>query len=97
MARCGSGSSVGVAAPVTWFDVGWAVFVGNERDSDSFPPLNDMEAQREWLGGFGSAWASDLNNSESLDDALARALEGRGELLRQLRSHASERSSWSVH
>ncbi len=44
-----------------------------------FPPLGDRDAQRQWLGGFGAAWASDLDDEESVDEALARALEGRAE------------------
>jgi hypothetical protein len=52
------------------------------RESALFPPLGDSEAQRWWLGGFGAAWASDLDNEASVDEALARALDGRGELLR---------------
>jgi hypothetical protein len=53
-------------------------------------PLNDMEAQRAWLGGFGAAWACGPDE-RSVDEALARALAGRAELLRQLRSH---RAGW---
>jgi hypothetical protein len=36
---------------VDWFGAGWAVYKGDVRDSEFFPPLNDMEAQRWWLGG----------------------------------------------
>jgi hypothetical protein len=56
---------------IDWLDTGWRVFKEDWRDADSFPPLDDMEAQWWWLGGFGAA----------------RALAGRGELMRQLRSH----------
>jgi hypothetical protein len=70
-----------------WFEIGWAVFKEEQWDADFFPPLNDMEAQRAWLGGFGAAWASGLDAAGSVDEALVRALEGRAELLRQLRSH----------
>jgi hypothetical protein len=49
-----------------------------------------MEAQRAWLGGFGAAWACGPDE-RSVDEALARALLGRAELLRQLRSH---RAGW---
>jgi hypothetical protein len=73
-----------------WFDVGWEAFAKGWRDADSFPPLNDMEAQRAWLGGFGAAWACGPDE-RSVDEALARALAGRAELLRQLRSH---RAGW---
>jgi len=33
-----------------WFEAGWAVFKDEQWDADSFPPSNDMEAQRWWLG-----------------------------------------------
>lgn len=93
-----------------WFGKGWAVYKRELRDDAWFPPLNDMEAQRWWLGGFGAAWAecppeeavastlyADGMGGESVDQALARALEGRGELLRQLRAHGREGSGWVVH
>jgi hypothetical protein len=91
---------------VDWFSAGWAVYFGAARDATHYPPLNDMEAQRWWLGGFGAAWAEDIDDrglravlneegivGESVDEALARALAGRGELLRQLRSH---RQGWGT-
>jgi hypothetical protein len=74
-----------------WFPIGERVYREGLRDADSFPPLNDMEAQRWWLGGFGAAWASGPGEAGSVDEALARALLGRAELLRQLRSH---RAGW---
>jgi hypothetical protein len=74
-----------------WFAIGERVYREGLRDADFFPPLNDMEAQRWWLGGFGAAWAESSDGEESVDEALARALEGRVELLRQLRSH---REGW---
>jgi len=70
-----------------WFPIGERVYREGRRDAESFPPLNDMEAQRWWLGGFGAAWAESSDGEESVDEALARALEGRADLLRQLRSH----------
>jgi len=76
---------------IDWFDVGWVAFTEDRGDADSFPPLNDMEAQRWWLGGFGAAWASGPDEAGSVDEALARALAGRAALLRQLRSH---RAGW---
>jgi hypothetical protein len=94
---------------VDWFDAGWAVFASGLRDPAFFPPLNDMEAQRQWLGGFGAAWAEapdvqalaaipngEPRNGESLDAALVRVLTGRGELLRQLRAHGAGRASRTV-
>ena len=47
--------------------------------------------------GFGAAWAEALKDGESVDDALVRALEGREELLRQLRSHRAEWGRREVH
>lgn len=89
---------------VDWFSAGWAVYIGAARGAADFPPLNDMQAQRWWLGGFGAAWTEDIDDrglravlneegivGESVDEALARALAGREELLRQLRSH---REGW---
>ena len=70
-----------------WFEIGWEAFKEECWDADSFPPLDDMEAQRAWLGGFGAAWAAGPDEAGSVDEALARALEGRAALLRQLRSH----------
>jgi hypothetical protein len=91
---------------VNWFSAGWAVYIGAARGATDFPPMNDMEAQRWWLGGFGAAWAEDIDDrglravlndegivSESVDEALARALAGREALLRQLRSH---RQGWGT-
>ena len=84
-------------AVINWIDAGWAVYKEGVRDSRFFPPLGDREAQRAWLGGVGAAWASDLDNTESVEDALARVLEGRGELLWQLRSHASGERLRTLH
>lgn len=107
MARPKSSTALEVAPPVStkikdlgWFGAGEAVFKGSIRDPGFFPPLNDMEAQREWLGGFGAAWAEapdDTGGGESVDEALARSLEGKAELLRQLRCHASGGNSRRVH
>jgi hypothetical protein len=93
-----------------WFGKGWAVYKGDIHDDAFFPPLNDMEAQRWWLEGFGAAWTEypddeamdsilygDGMGGESVDEALSRALEGRGELLRQLRAHGSGRGCRMVH
>lgn len=93
-----------------WYGAGWAVFKGGVTDPDFYPPLNDMEAQREWLGGFGAAWvdypddaaidsilAGDGMGGESVDQALARAMEGHPELLRQLRSHRLDWGNRTLH
>ena len=82
---------------INWIDAGWAVYKEGVRDSRFFPPLGDRETQRAWLGGFGAAWASDLDSKESVVDALARVLEGRGELMRQLRSHTSGKRVRTLH
>ena len=84
-------------AMINWIDAGWAVYKEGERDSRFFPPLGDMDAQRQWLGGFGAARASSLEGKESVMDALTRVLEGRGELLRQLRSHTSGKGVQTLH
>lgn len=82
---------------IGWYAAGWAVFSRDVRDPEFFPPVNDIEAQREGLGGFGAAWASDPEDGESVDEALVRALTGREELLRQLRSHRAGWGSREVH
>ena len=69
-----------------WFHIGWAMFEGGMRTYAGLPPLNDMEAQRWWLAGFGAAWAAS-GSQESVDASLLLALRGHEELLRQLRSH----------
>jgi len=73
-----------------WFPIGERVYREGRRDAESFPPLNDIEAQRWWLGGFGAAWACGPDE-RSVDEVLALTLKGRAELLRQLRSH---RAGW---
>ena len=93
-----------------WFGAGWAVFKGGVTDPDFFPPLDDIEAQREWLGGFGAAWVEcpddeavdsildgDGMGGEPVDVALARALEGRAELLAQLRLHHADEARRRLH
>jgi hypothetical protein len=80
-----------------WFGAGWAVFKGGTADPDFYPPLDDTDAQREWLAGFGAAWVecpddeaveSILNGDgmggESVEEALVRVLESRDDLLRAL-------------
>ena len=101
-------------APITdddWFEHGWSVYKGELQDDKYFPPLNDMKAQRWWLAGFGAAWAEspedeaidsilsdDGMGGESVDAALLRAMQGRADLLRQLRAYgASDAGSSRVH
>ena len=79
--------------PDRWFAAGIAVFHGS-KDVADFPPLDDADAQRDWLGGFSAAWAECPEGAggwcaDSVDVALMLALEGRGELLERL--HAFER------
>jgi hypothetical protein len=86
-----------VIRKMDWFGAGWAVYQEDVRDPEYFPPLGDRDAQRQWLGGFGAAWASDIATKESVDDAISKALEGRAELLRQLRSHTSGKGVRTLH
>lgn len=90
-----------------WFGAGWSVYKGSTGE-DCFPPLNDMDAQRAWLGGFGAAWveypdaeasASILlgDGGESLYAALASALEGRPALLQQLLTHRDGWGRRTIH
>jgi len=64
--------------------------MNSEIENDHFPPMNEIHAQRQWLGGFGSAWAElpGIGETKSLDGFLVAALEGQELLLKQLRSHA---------
>ena len=95
---------------IGWFGAGYAVAKGGSAPDDYYPPLNDLEAQREWLGGFGAGWVEcpddaaiesilfgDGSSGESIDEALARALEGRADLLRQLRTHEEGRAHRTLH
>ena len=79
-----------------WFDIGWAMFEGGMRPKMGLPPLNDMDAQRWWLAGFGAAWAASRTTAP-VDDALLVALRGHYELLRQLRSHRPRWGSSRLH
>jgi hypothetical protein len=54
-----------------WLDAGWTVYKEGVRDPAFCRPLGDRYAQRAWLGGFGAAWASDLDDEKSVDEALA--------------------------
>ena len=55
-----------------WFGAGYAVAKGGTDDPDFYPPLNDMEAQREWLGGFGAGWAECPDDRGDRLDPLRR-------------------------
>lgn len=45
------------ARELEFFEAGEAVYAG-ARDPVRFPPIDDPQAQRWWLGGFASAWAA---------------------------------------
>jgi hypothetical protein len=45
------------AHELAWFEAGEAVYAG-ARELERFPPIDDPNARRWWLGGFGSAWAT---------------------------------------
>jgi hypothetical protein len=49
------------------------------------------------VGGFGATWVSNADDKRSVDYALSRLLEGKRELLRQLRSHASGKAVRTLH
>ncbi|MCG6943544.1 MAG: histidine kinase [Thiohalocapsa sp.] len=93
-----------IPAPTTpeandWLTAGIAVFHGSTAAAD-FPPLDDPQAQRYGLGGFGAAWAECPRDADGwcaqpLDVALMLALVGRGELLARL--CADERRPALVH
>jgi hypothetical protein len=38
-----------------WFGAGYAVFGTATDDRDFYPPLDDDDAPRQWLAGFGAA------------------------------------------
>jgi len=92
-----------------WFECGQAVMRGGVPPiDDCYPPLNDIEAQRLWLGGFGAAWAEanapsngppyELGEAlavEPVGVALIMAMKGRMKLLEQLQSHG--RSNQTRH
>lgn len=65
-----------------WFSHGERVADG-VRDENLYPPLGDRDAQRQWLGGFGAAWAA-CAEDQAVDEALVEVLDGRPELLAEL-------------
>lgn len=92
-----------------WFGAGWAVYKGSTGE-DCLPPLNDIEAQRAWLGGFGAAWveypdaeaaasilSGDGMGGESLHEALVSALNDHTELLQQLLAHRDGWGRRTIH
>ena len=76
---------------VDWFARGYSVMRDQERDPSHYPPLNDIEAQRQWLGGFGAGWAElpleYQNDQATITNALDIALDGQQHLFQQLLSH----------
>jgi hypothetical protein len=92
------------------FDVGYAAFRDGPAGPHCFPPLDEPEAQRHWLGGFGAAWVEcpddatldairngDWLGGESVEDALVRVLAGREDLLRQLWAHGLDQMPRVTH
>ncbi|MBP6581966.1 MAG: hypothetical protein KA204_00595 [Chromatiaceae bacterium] len=70
-----------------WFKAGARVGA-NKKKVAQYPPLDDAEAQRYWLGGFGAAWAA--SDAETpMAEVLAAALHDQPALLDQLRTHGS--------
>lgn len=78
-----------------WFDAGAAVMEG-QRDAHLYPPLDEREVQRQWLGGFGAAWA-ELDDGRDVEDALMDALGDRQALLTQLWAIGLGRVERSIH
>jgi len=87
-----------------WFEVGYAAFRDGPTGPPCFPPLDDPDAQRHWLEGFGTAWVEcpddatldairngDWLGGESVEEALVRVLAGREDLLYQLWAHGPGR------
>jgi len=85
-----------------WFGAGWAMFKSGQIAPDFLPPLNDLQAQHEWLEGFNAAWVEYpvLENfryddhglpdwddvSPSVEEELERKLAKYPQLLEQLKS-----------
>jgi hypothetical protein len=69
-----------------WFKAGAAS--ANKPGGAQYPPLDDDEAQRYWLGGFGAAWAAS-DDETPLAEVLAAALGERAALRDQLLTHGT--------
>ena len=70
-----------------WFKAGARVGA-NKPGGAQYPPLNDTQAQRYWLGGFGAAWAAS-DDETPLAEVLAAALGERAALRDQLLTHGT--------
>lgn len=70
-----------------WFKAGARVGA-NKKKVAQYPPLDDAEAQRYWLGGFGAAWAAS-DDETPLAEVLAAALGERAALRDQLLTHGT--------
>lgn len=70
-----------------WFIAGARVGA-NKKKVAQYPPLDDAEAQRYWLGGFGAAWVAS-DDKTPVAEVLAAALADRPALFDQLRTHGS--------
>lgn len=86
---------------LSWFDAGSGIFDGIVDDPGCYPPLDDREIQRQWLGGFVGAWA-ELTMFATADprvdprqrpvlEVLADKLADRPDLLQQLRALGAAR------
>ncbi len=93
-----------------WFGAGYAVFGTATADRAFYPPLDDDEAQRQWLAGFGAAWVEcpddaaiesildgDWLGGESVEEALVRIVGDQRELLRQLWAHGLSTVARVIH
>lgn len=77
---------------LNWFEAGEGILDGVTDDPSCYPPLDDYEAQRMWLGGFAAAWVELTTFAENAGDprqrpvleVLADRLADRPDLLRQL-------------
>lgn len=100
-------SALNHTTPADWFALGSAVFEGRAAGPDRYPPLNDMQAQRGWLAGFGASWieAAERHDRDparyppTLDlwTNLTRTLTGRPDLLRQLSAYRLGLQSRHTH
>jgi hypothetical protein len=100
-------SALNPTTPADWFALGSAVFEGRAAGPDDYPPLNDRQAQRGWLAGFGASWieAAERHDRDparhppTLDlwTHLTRTLTGCPDLLRQLGAYRRGAQSWGDH
>lgn len=92
-----------------WFDAGNGVFEHVLVGPGVYPPLDDLEAQRQWLAGYAagrdgfqraidtSASAAGDPRRGTLHEVLRRQLADQPELLRQLLARLAEDSERGTH